>query len=155
MRRTNPSRGRRAFSPSQVAEIRQMYARGMAQTEIARAFQVNSQTIGRLLRGDTYIGVTAEGSQAPVADQYRVQTIPTTLEEQQAMAERIMARARAGGGIDIPPPKATSAPEVDNGPLTEAEALAYKTFGFVPGRPNYQPNEADSDNQLGSGADPA
>lgn len=68
---SNPNRGKRAFTDAQVAQIRQLYAQGESQTAIARMFRVNSQTIGRLLRGDTYITSSAHDVRATVAEGYR------------------------------------------------------------------------------------
>lgn len=68
---SNPNRGRRAFSDVQAAQIRQLYAQGESQAAIARMFRVNSQTIGRLLRGDTYITTAAHDVRATVAEGYR------------------------------------------------------------------------------------
>ncbi len=137
MQRAN--RGKRAFDDVQVAHIRQLYAGGMSQAGIAREFQVNTQTIGRILRGETYIQGAAEDIRARVAERYRQPVVPgeDDLEGQRRLVERIKAAPTGSGVIGQPPAPATPSNTLD--PL--AARLCYRMLGGWPA--GYTPSEED------------
>lgn len=104
-------RGRRAFTDEQAAQIRQMYAGGMSQAAIARAFRVNSQTIGRLLRGDTYInGAGMQDTRATVAGKFRQPDLNAP-NASMDLAKRILAATPVDiGGLGAVVPTANTIP---------------------------------------------
>lgn len=135
-------RGRRAFTDEQAAQIRQMYAGGMSQAAIARAFRVNSQTIGRLLRGDTYInGAGMQDTRATVAGKFRQPDLNAP-DASMVLAQRIMAAQPDPGVLKMFGVKPEGEPVSPIEPTSPE--LARSMFRFTDRWPEgYTPTEED------------
>lgn len=134
-----PNRGRRAFTVEQAAQIRQMYAGGMSQAEIARSFRVTTQTIGRLIRGDTYI--TQDDRSASVAEIYRQPDLSAP-DASMMLAQRIMAAQPDPGVLKMfgVKPEGTPTPPIE----PTSPELARSMFRFTDRWPEgYTPTDED------------
>lgn len=136
-----PNRGRRAFTDEQVAQIRQMYAGGMAQVDIARSFQVTTQTVGRLLRGESYLKASPLDTRATVATQYRQPDLNAP-DASMVLAQRVMAAQPDPGVLKMfgMKPEGTPTPPIE----PTSPELARSMFRFTDRWPEgYTPTDED------------
>lgn len=106
-------RGKRAFRPEEVNDIRMRYARGgETYISLARRYEVSEQTIARIITGRTYMASTRAGGEAQAS--VGLIPMPGVLTEDYIAdaTKRIVEQAKAMGKT-IP---VVLAPEVDNAP---------------------------------------
>lgn len=92
-------RGYRAFTWEEIRAIRARYMAGDSQSTLAREYHVAINTIGRIVRGESYIENSRTRIEQPQTPRYDFQADDP--QSRQEMIDRIAAGLRAQG-VDIP-----------------------------------------------------
>lgn len=134
------NRGLRAFTWAEVDAIRRRYAEGESQGKLARAYCVTINTIGRIVRGETYVENSRVGVDQPYGRPHVDLNDPESVKK---LGERIMANAKALGPID---PELLGVKEyVPDG----TERQTYRYLGKWP--KGFTPSQEDLDWAAGQG----